>query len=122
MYINKKQIKPNFTLRDSNTQRLLPSSSTLFHHRSPTSNLPVIKINIYIYLICILTHFCLYMHINRLFMTNLDISEFFLPVIFLTVQKSADRSSTIMIKLVMKLSLNHPHSRYVTIARHRKSR
>ena len=35
------QLSPSLTFLDSNTQALVPSSSTLFHHRSPTSNLPV---------------------------------------------------------------------------------
>ena len=34
-------LSPSLTFLDSNTQALVPSSSTLFHHRSPTSNLPV---------------------------------------------------------------------------------
>jgi hypothetical protein len=45
-----------------------------------------------------------------------------IPVIFFTVQKSADRSRTTVTKLAMKLLLNHPHNIYTTIADTLKAR
>ena len=43
-------------------------------------------------------------------------AHFTVPVIFFTVQKSIDNRITITTKLAIKLSLNHPHRRYATMA------
>jgi hypothetical protein len=45
-----------------------------------------------------------------------------IPVIFFTVQKSNDRSSTTVTKLAMKLLLNQPHSIYTITANTLKAR
>ena len=46
----------------------------------------------------------------------------YIPVIFFTVQKSIDKSSTMMTKLIIKLLLNQPHNKYVTMAKTRKTK